>query len=64
VLRNSDGKLKVYLNFGDVDPLFDLTDDWEIVPTISNDRIELKHVSGNDEGTAEIVTILVFEKLP
>jgi len=64
VLRNSDGKLKVYLNFGDVDPLFDLTDDWEIVPSITNDRIELKHVSDNEAGTAEIVTILVFEKLP
>jgi hypothetical protein len=61
VLRNSDGKLKVYLNFGDVDPLVELTEDWELV-SITNDRIELKDVSSNNAGTAEEVSTLVFER--
>jgi hypothetical protein len=31
VIRNSEGKLKVYLNFGDGAPLGELTDDWDFV---------------------------------
>ncbi len=59
VIRNSDGKLKVYLNLGDTDPLGELTEDWEFV-SISEDgnRIELKDISGDDES----ITTLVFEK--
>ena len=57
VLRNSDHKLKVYLNFGEELPFNELTDDWTLV-SITNDRIELKDVSG-DDGSEDI---LVFEK--
>jgi len=61
VLRNSDSKLKVYLNFGDVDPLAELTDDWKLV-SITNDRIELMHVSDDNAGTSEKVSTLIFER--
>ncbi|WP_297796319.1 hypothetical protein [uncultured Eudoraea sp.] len=61
VLRNYEGKLKVYLNFGDVDLLNELTDDWKLV-SITNDRIELMHVSEGEAGTTEIISTLVFEK--
>ena len=58
VVRDSDGKLKVYLNLGDGDDIFaDLTDDWDFVSVTAN-RLELKDISGGD-GT---VTVLVFEK--
>ncbi len=56
VLRNSDGKLKVYLNLGEEGPFEDLTDDWDFV-SINEGRIELKDIDG--EGT---ITTLVFEK--
>ncbi len=56
VIRNSDQKLKVYLNLGDMDPLGNLTDDWDFV-SITPNRIELKDVSG--DGT---ISILVFER--
>ncbi|MGB3150340.1 MAG: hypothetical protein WBB27_06715 [Maribacter sp.] len=56
VLRNSEEELKVYLNFGDNMPFDELTDDWKLV-TVTNARIELKHV--NDD---ESITTLVFEK--
>ncbi|MGB5227920.1 MAG: hypothetical protein WBN55_06620 [Eudoraea sp.] len=61
VLRNSDGKLKVYLNFGDVNPLAELTDDWKLV-SITNNRIELIHVSDDNAGTSEKVSTLIFER--
>ncbi|MGB5608356.1 hypothetical protein [Eudoraea sp.] len=61
VLRNSDGKLKVYLNFGDVDPLAELTEDWELV-SITNTQIVLKDVSGDNAGTTEKVSTLIFER--
>ncbi|MGI9546616.1 MAG: hypothetical protein ACR2MM_05240 [Flavobacteriaceae bacterium] len=62
VIRNSEGKLKVYLNFGDGAPLGDLTDDWEFV-SINEGRLELKSIrEDNATGTAYIET-LVFEKL-
>jgi hypothetical protein len=62
VLRNSDGKLKVYLNMGETEPLVELTEDWELV-SITNDRIELKDVSSDDaNGTAGTIDTLVFEK--
>lgn len=57
VLRNSDGKLKVYLNAGIEGVLADLTDDWDFVSMTSN-RIELK--SYNDSNTS--YEVLVFEK--
>jgi len=60
VLRNSDGKLKVYLNFGEVDILDELTEDWEFV-SITNDQIVLKDVS-DDPGTMEKVTMLIFSR--
>lgn len=58
VLRDDDGQLKVYLNFGgdDVVPLGQLTDDWDFV-SITADRIELKDISGD-----ETVETLVFER--
>lgn len=56
VLRNKDGKLKVYLNFGDNMPMDELTDDWDFV-SISEGRLELKDVS--DDGT---ISTLVLEK--
>ena len=57
VLRNSDGKLKVYLNAGIEGALADLTDDWDFVSMTSN-RIELK--SYNDFNAS--YDVLVFEK--
>jgi hypothetical protein len=56
VLRNSDGKLKIYLNAGIEGYLAELTDDWDFV-AISANRLELKSISG--DGTVET---LVFEK--
>ncbi len=60
VLRNSEGYLKVYLNFGDQEPLVELTDDWKII-SIESDRIELKNYS-DYAGTTDDVKTLVFEK--
>ncbi|MEZ2415139.1 hypothetical protein ACA086_09245 [Muriicola sp. E247] len=57
VLRNSDGKLKVYLNAGVEGDLAELTDDWDFVSMESN-RIELK--SYNDANAS--YDVLVFEK--
>ena len=56
VLRNSDEKLKVYLNFGENNPFNELTDDWDFVSVVDG-RIELKDISG--DGT---ITTLVLEK--
>ena len=56
VLRNSDDKLKVYLNFGENSPFNELTDDWDFVSVVDG-RIELKDISG--DGT---ITTLVLEK--
>ena len=61
ILRNHDSKLKVYLNFGDVDPLAELTDDWEFV-SISNGRLELKDVREDVAGVVNTIRTLVFEK--
>jgi len=65
VLRNSDGKIKVYLNYGDANPFAELTDDWKLV-YISNDRIELHDVSDDysPAGTADGMDVLVFERNP
>jgi hypothetical protein len=57
VIRDSEGKLKVYLNAGETEPLEDLTDDWSFV-SITEGRLEVKDVSGDNK-----VTILVFEKI-
>jgi hypothetical protein len=57
VLRNSEGKLKVYLNAGVEGDLAELTDDWDFVSMESN-RIELK--SYNDANAS--YDVLVFEK--
>ncbi len=65
VLRNSDGKLKVYLNAGINGDLIELTDDWDFVSMTKNemtmeyDRIVLK--SYNDTNAS--YDVLVFEKL-
>ncbi|MCG2459868.1 hypothetical protein K8352_03840 [Flavobacteriaceae bacterium F89] len=56
VLRNSDSKLKVYLNVEDKDPLGALTDDWEFV-SITTDRLELR--DNRDDSSGDL---LVFEK--
>ena len=62
VLRNSDGHLKVYLNFGDAEPLVEVTDHWKVI-SVTADRIELKSYS-NDYTMAEAdaTKTLVFEK--
>jgi len=62
VLRNSDGHLKVYLNFGDAEPLVEVTDHWKVI-SVSADRIELKNYS-NDYSIAggDASKTLVFEK--
>jgi hypothetical protein len=57
VLRNSDGKLKVYLNLGEENPLGELTDDWDLFEIDSN-RMALKDISGGNG----IMDTLVFEK--
>ncbi len=57
VLRDSDGKLKFYLNAGEVNPLGELTDDWDFV-SMAEGRLEVKDISG--DGT---ITVLVFEKV-
>ena len=56
LFRNSDDKLKVYLNFGENSPFNELTDDWDFVSVVDG-RIELKDISG--DGT---ITTLVLEK--
>ncbi|NNE03181.1 MAG: hypothetical protein HKN52_08440 [Eudoraea sp.] len=56
VLRNSDGKLKIYLNAGIEGYLAELTDDWDFV-SISANRLELRSESGDG-----MVETLVFEK--
>lgn len=57
VIRDSDGKLKAYLNLGETDPFGEFTDDWDIV-SITASRIELKDKSGDDD----TFDLLVFEK--
>jgi hypothetical protein len=58
VIRDDDGKLKVYLNLGDDDDaLSEFTDDWDLF-SVTEGRIELRDESG--DGT---VDILVFERL-
>ena len=56
VLRNSDEKIKVYLNFGENMPFDEFTDDWDFV-SATDSRIELKDI--NDDGS---ITVLVLEK--
>ena len=61
-IRNDEGKLKMYLNFGDGDPLGELTDDWDFV-SINEGRLELKSYH-EDSATGEAyIETLVFEKL-
>ncbi|MEZ4971112.1 MAG: hypothetical protein R2814_15895 [Flavobacteriaceae bacterium] len=56
VIRDSEGELKCYLNFGLTESMEDLTDDWKIV-SVNSDRLELKDISGDGS-----IDILVFEK--
>ena len=63
VLRNYEGKLKVYLNMGDQDPLGELTEAWDFVEISEmEDRIELKAWDDNAEAGTAAYDILVFEK--
>ncbi|NNG10223.1 MAG: hypothetical protein HKM92_08615, partial [Arenibacter sp.] len=55
IIRDSEGELKCYLNFGLATAMQVLMDDWKIV-SATTDRIELKMVNENN------VEILVFEK--
>ncbi|RTE52804.1 hypothetical protein EHW67_14130 [Arenibacter aquaticus] len=55
IIRDSEGELKCYLNFGLATAMQVLMDDWKIV-SATTDRIELKMVNENS------VEILVFEK--
>ena len=61
VLRNYEGRLMVYLNLGDQEPLGELTDAWELV-SITADRIELKDWNDDAEPGTAGYDILVFEK--
>ena len=61
VIRNDEGKLMVYLNFGDGEPLGHLTDDWEFV-SINENRLELKSVREDNATGVAYVETLVFEK--
>ncbi len=56
VIRDSEGELKCYLNFGLAESLADLSDDWKIV-SVDADRLELKDISSDGD-----MDILVFEK--
>ncbi len=56
IIRDSEGELKCYLNFGLATAMQVLMDDWKIV-SVTSSRIELKNISGDN--TTEI---LVFEK--
>ncbi|NNF19691.1 MAG: hypothetical protein HKN61_07905 [Flavobacteriaceae bacterium] len=58
VLRNSEGKLKVYLNGGENEPLHELTDDWDFYSADAG-RIELRSES---DANGQI-SILVFERI-
>ena len=58
IIRNTDNKLKVYLNLGEETPFDYLTEDWNVV-SITNDRIELSDIRGDD---ALVVDVLVFER--
>ena len=62
VLRNSDGHLKLYLNFGEEKPLVEITDDWKI-DSISEDKntIVLKDYS-DYTNVADATRTLVFKK--
>jgi len=55
IIRDSEGELKCYLNFGLATAMQVLMDDWKIV-SITNERIELKIINENS------VEILVLEK--
>jgi len=57
ILRNSDGKLKVYLNAGDMDVLGELTDDWNFY-SLADGRLELR--AENADG---VLVVLVFERI-
>lgn len=58
VIRDSEGKLKVYLNLGDDnDALSEFTDDWDL-HSVTEGRIELHDVSGDGS-----MDILVFERI-
>ena len=56
IIRDSEGELRFYLNFGLTESLADLSDDWKIV-SIDADRLELKDISSDGS-----MDILVFEK--
>jgi hypothetical protein len=57
VLRNSDGKLKIYINAGEESPLSELTDDWHF-HSKTDGRLEVRNESA--DGT---LVILVFERV-
>lgn len=64
VIRNSDGLIKIYLNYYDANPFAELTDDWKLV-SITADRIELRDISDDTyypAGTADGMDVLVFER--
>ncbi|MFT4832193.1 MAG: hypothetical protein ACI815_001845 [Psychroserpens sp.] len=56
IIRDSEGKLKCYLNYGEGNNFITLSDDWDIV-AVTSTRLELRSESG--DGTIET---LVFEK--
>lgn len=55
---NDDSTTKLYLNFGTASPFDELNEDWEIL-SISDTKIELRHISGGNGGT----DLLTFEKI-
>ncbi|WP_419213915.1 hypothetical protein ACNR9Q_07125 [Maribacter sp. X9] len=56
MIRNSDTKLKVYLNFGENFSFVELTNDWHFI-SIEDRRIGLRHVIVDGS-----VTVVIMEK--
>lgn len=52
-LGSDDSKRKLILNFGTVDPLEELNEDWEVM-SLSNSQIDLRHISGGDGSIDEL----------
>lgn len=56
--NDSDGNLKLNLDFGQQEPWDDLEDDWDVL-SVSDSKIDLKDVSGGD-GSIDLLTFEVL----
>lgn len=57
IQNTSSGGSKLILNFNETDPWEELNEDWDVIEK-SASRIKLRHVSGGNGGTDE----LIFQK--